>query len=71
MKDDKREQLLDDINDYSIELDDLKTRRHYLQRQLQFAISEEKACRETLVSAENALDLLENESTINESGGKY
>ena len=70
MKDDKKEQLLDDINDYSIELDDIKTRRYYLQRQLQFAISEEKSCRETLVSAEHSLDMLENESSVNESGGK-
>ena len=70
MKNDKIEQLLDDINDYSIELDDLKARRYYLQRQLQFAISEEKSCRKSLLLSEDDLELLENESTINESGGK-
>ena len=32
MKNDRREKLLDDINDYSIELDDLKARRYYLTK---------------------------------------
>ena len=70
MKNDKREQLLDDIDYCSSLLDELKYQQKELQNKLDFKIREVKDCRKSLIRSQDDLDNLENESTINESGGK-
>ena len=70
MKNDKIEQLLDDIDYCSSLLDELKYQQKELQNKLDFKIREVKDCRKSLIRSQDDLELLENESTINESGGK-